>query len=132
MSHLPLTHYDTNTFSQSVGWNCVGREVNIYKLYNTLNISNLGGGCAANNPFILLIQNIFRCFRKVSEYVAELTKSVRSCLNSWTNGHFSHFICRLKCLSVPLQKNIFRINKNQQNNEKNSSFFRSYVLHDGG
>ena len=34
--------------------------------------------------------------------------------------------------SVPLQKIIFRINKNQQNNEKNSSFFRSYVLHDDG
>ena len=34
--------------------------------------------------------------------------------------------------SVPLQKNIFRINKNQQNNEKNSFTFRSHVLHDDG
>lgn len=34
--------------------------------------------------------------------------------------------------SVPLQKNIFRINKNQQNNEKITFIFRSHVLHDGG
>ena len=76
------------------------------KQYNTLNISNLGGGyCAANNPFVLLIQNIFRCFRKVSECDAELTKNMRSCQNSWKNGQFSHFICRLNFSSVPLQRN---------------------------
>ena len=63
--------------------------------YSTLNISDLGGYCAANNPFILLVQKLFRCFRKVSDCVAELTKSVRSCQNSWKNGQFSHFICRL-------------------------------------
>ena len=85
------------------GYNRFVIKANAHGQYNTLNISDLGRGyCAANNPFILLIQNIFRCFRKVSEDVAELTKSVRSCQNSWTNGHFSHFICRLKCLSVPL------------------------------
>ena len=133
MSHLPLTHYDTNTFCQGVGWNCVGREANIYKLCNTLNINNLGGGyCAANNPFHLLIQNLFRCFHKVSESVAELIKSVRSCQNSWKNGQFSQEIMRYVLKSVPLWKNIFRINKNQQNNEKNSFILRSHVLHDGG
>ena len=66
------------------------------KQYNTLNINDLGGYCAANKPFRLFIQNLFRCFRKVSESVAELTKSVRSCQNSWKKCHFSQLICRLK------------------------------------
>ena len=74
--------------------------------YNTLNINDLGGGyCAANNPFELLIQNLFRCFRKVSDCVAEMTICVRLCQNSRKNGQFSHFICRLSFWSVPLQKN---------------------------
>ena len=63
---------------------------NTTKQYNILNINDLGGGyCAANNPFDLLVQNLFRCFRKVSDCVAEMTICVRSCLNSWKNGHFS-------------------------------------------
>ena len=67
----------------------------------------LGGGgyCAANNPFDLLIQNLLRCLCKVSDCVAELTKNMRSCQNSWKNGQFSHFICRLNFSSVPLQRN---------------------------
>ena len=51
--------------------------------------------CVVNNSRSVLTNNLFRFFCKVSECVAEITKSVRSCLNSWTNGHFCHFICRL-------------------------------------
>ena len=61
--------------------------------------------CAIYNPFNLLIDNLLRCFRKVSDCVAEMAICVRSCLNSWKNGQFSHFICRLSFQSVPLQKN---------------------------
>ena len=50
------------------------------KQYSTLNVNDLGGGCsAANNPFDLLVQKLFKYFRKVSECVAEHTKGVRSC-----------------------------------------------------
>ena len=74
--------------------------------YNALNISNLVRGyCAANNPFQILVQNLFRCFCKVSDCVAEMTICVRLCQNSWKNGQFSHFICRLSFWSVPLWKN---------------------------
>ena len=65
------------------------RTVHSNKQCINLNSNDLGGYCAANNPFDLLIQNLFRCFRKVSECVAEMTICVRSCQNSWKNGHFS-------------------------------------------
>ena len=63
------------------------------KQHNALNIKDLGGYCAANNPFQVLTYNHFRSLRKVSECV----------------------ICRQECLSVPLWK------KSNQNYQINSN-----------
>ena len=67
------------------------------KQCNALSVNYLGGGYYdANNLQPFLTNNHFRCFHKVSECVAELTKSMRSCQNSWKKRHFSQYICRMK------------------------------------
>ena len=43
-------------------------EIDKHKQCNTLNINDLGGGyCATDNPFNLLIDNLFRCHKKVPD-----------------------------------------------------------------
>lgn len=37
------------------------------KRYNTLNTSDLGGDCAAGNPFNILTNNLFRCHTKAPD-----------------------------------------------------------------
>ena len=107
------------------------RTVHSNKQCINLNSNDFGEWyCVVNNSRSVLTNNLFRCFRKVSESVAELTKSVRSCQNSWKKCHFSHFICRLSFQSVPLQKNQKQNQiKFKYSHEKITFTLRSYVLH---